>query len=80
MSSLTEEFQKAKWGDSRMIQMNELEDLRDLRRLIEAWKDSIDPPPEKMVGSMATYVVAKDAVLMKLKEIRVKYPVRRQPK
>ena len=53
---------------------SELEDLRELRRLLEAMAVVSDPPLSQMIGSLSRYVSAKDAVFKKLKEIQAKEP------
>lgn len=51
---------------------DELEDLRELRRLLEVMAYWHDPPEESRVGSLSRYVSAKDELLAKLNEIRAK--------
>ena len=55
--------------------MDELEDLRELRRLLEVMAYWNCPPPEDRVGSLTRFVLAKEAVLRKLKEINKLYPI-----
>lgn len=59
--------------------MDELEDLRELRRLVEDLAYWNNPPAEKMVGSIHRYVAAKEAVLRKLQEIQANETAAIQP-